>query len=97
MQKERDKHEVLKVPELLEKHKADIMEELGKSAFDLLAPRQVAKELNDMDARRLPDLVRQGWLAPAPVPPIGTANLYYRWRVEFIKRYRRTYSKEKSA
>lgn len=92
MQKERDKHVVQKVPGLLDKHKAEIMEELGKSAFDLLSPKQVATEL-DVDTRKLPDLVRQGWLAPAPVPSIGTANLYYRWRVEFVKRHKKTYQK----
>lgn len=97
MQKERDKHKVLKTDELLEAHKAEIMESLGNSSFDLLSPKQVATELGGIDTKKLPDLVRQGWLAPAPVPSIGTANLYYRWRVEFIKRYRRTYNKEKSA
>lgn len=92
MQKERDKHIVQKVPGLLDRYRSEIIEGLGKSSFDLLSPKQVAAELN-VDTRKLPDLVRQGWLTPAPVPAIGTANLYYRWRVEFVKRHKRTYQK----
>lgn len=93
MSEQEDKHKVRKVPGLLEQHKADIMERLGVQAFDLLSPQDVARELN-IRVERISDLVRQTWLAPAPGKSIGSANLYYRWRVEFVKQYKKTYQKE---
>src|ERR1041385_7267534 len=87
---------VQKAAKLLQKHEKAIRRELGKSAEDLLTPRQAAKELfsDEGKVRWLGDLVRQGWLAPAPGKDVGHAHQYYRWRVEFVKRYRRTYTKK---
>jgi hypothetical protein len=76
---------------LLDKHKTEIIEELGAKAFDLLSPRQTREEL-DVDRTRIPDLVRRGWLEAAPAEyNVGPAHFYYRWRVEFVKRFKRTH------
>lgn len=83
-----DKHKVKRVAPLLKEHKAEIMEELGASAFDLLSPKQVEKQLGAAPS----ELTRQGWLEPAPEDKnVGPAHLYYRWRVEFVKRFRKPY------
>ena len=81
------------VPHLLERHKPEIIEQLGAKAFELLTPRQARDELG-VNSTRIPDLVRQGWLEPAPAEyNVGPAHLYFRWRVEFAKRHRRKYRK----
>lgn len=85
---------VKKVPALLEQHQLSLIEELKSSAFDLLSPAQVADELELDHTKELTDLVRQGWLVAAPGQQIGPANRYFRWRVEFVKRYKRTYNKK---
>jgi hypothetical protein len=92
LNRKKNSHFVERTVPLLNEHQLPLIEELKASAFDLLSPRQVASELN-IEPVDLPDLVRQGWLAPAPNQKIGSANLYYRWRVEFAKRYRRRYQK----
>lgn len=76
-----------KASELLDQHKMAIIEELGNTAFDLLTPRQTATMLG-VKVPRLSDLNKEKWLEPAAQSDIGHANLYYRWRVEFIKRHR---------
>jgi hypothetical protein len=81
-----------KVATLLEQHEEALKAELGASAYDLLSPRQTSVILG-VEPGRITDLTRQGWLEPAPVEKIGPAKLYYRWRVEFVRRYRKTYSK----
>jgi len=83
---------VQKAGKLLRKHEKSLIRELGASAFDLFTPAQTANELN-VGVPRLGDLVRQGWLAGAPDKDVGHAHQYYRWRVEFVKRYRTTYKK----
>lgn len=95
-----DKHRVGKVEDLLRKHKAEIIEELGAAAFDLLSPRQarIALGLEHEDRRKreqaIPELTRQGWLEPAPADSdVGSAHLYSRWRVEFVKRFKKSYKK----
>jgi hypothetical protein len=92
---ERKDRTVQKAAKLLKKHEKTLRRELGKSAEELLTPRETASELfSDADkVTLLGDLVRQGWLAPAPNKDVGHAHQYYRWRVEFVKRYRRTYNK----
>jgi hypothetical protein len=89
---ERKDRSVQKAAALLKKHEKALRRELGKSADDLLTPKQVADELSTI-VPHLGDLVRQGWLAPAPDKDVGHAHQYYRWRVEFVKRYRTTYKK----
>lgn len=76
-----------KASKLLDAHKMEIIEELGNTAFDLLTPKQTAAMLN-VPVPRLSDLNKEKWLEPAAQSDIGHANLYYRWRVEFIKRHR---------
>jgi hypothetical protein len=83
---------VQKAVKLLRKHEKPLIRELGASAFDLLTPTQAANELS-VGVPRLGDLVRQCWLAAAPDKDVGHAHQYYRWRVEFVKRYRTTYKK----
>lgn len=90
--REEDKHVVAKVPALLEQHRGGIIEEMGASAFDLLTPAQVASELG-VSVSTLPDLVRQSWLAGSG-QKAGNAHLYYRWRVEFARRYRKPYGRK---
>lgn len=82
-----------KAKQLLASHQLDIIEELGTTAFDLLTPAEAAKEI-DVPTSRLPDLIRQGWLAYVPGKDIGSAHQYYRWRAEFVKRYRGQYSRK---
>lgn len=89
---ERKDRTVQKAADLLKKHEKALRRELGKSAEELLTPKQTANELNT-PVPNLGDLVRQGWLAPAPDKDVGHAHQYYRWRVEFVKRYRTTYRK----
>jgi hypothetical protein len=90
--KEKDRT-VLRAVKLLEEHKVSLIESLGASAFDLLTPKQVAGVLS-IDVSRITDLTRQGWLASAPEEyDVGNAHLYYRWRVEFVKRYKTSYKK----
>jgi hypothetical protein len=87
---------VKKAQEMLAQHQLAIIQELDGRAFDLLTPRETAAVLG-IDASRIPDLIRQKWLEGAPGKKLGSANQYYRWRVEFVKRYRGTYKpKEKS-
>lgn len=93
MTEKRDKHAVEKVPKLLDDHKNTLIEELGPRAFELLSPRQVMEELGISKGARIPDLIRQGWLEPAQGQDIGPAHLYYRWRVEFVKRFKRSYKR----
>jgi len=90
---------VEKATKLLKKYEKALVRELGKSAEDLLTPKQTALVLFEDESKvpRLGDLVRQGWLAPAPDRDVGHAHQYYRWRVEFVKRYRQTYKKKESA
>ncbi len=83
---------VQKAVKLLKKHEKAFKKELGPVAFELLTPIQTANELS-VGVPRLGDLVRQGWLAPVPGKDVGHAHQYYRWRVEFVKRYRTTYKK----
>ena len=92
---EKKNRTVQKAAKLLEKHEKALRRELGKSAEDLLTPSQVAEALFGYadQTPRLGDLVRQGWLVPAPEKDVGHAHQYYRWRVEFVKRYRTTYKK----
>lgn len=88
---------VLRAKPLLEQHKTSLIEEMGTAAFDLLTPKQVADILG-VSASRLPDFIRQGWLASAPEEhDVGHAHLYYRWRVEFVRRYRTTYKKREQS
>lgn len=82
-----DSRKVKRAESLLKAHKAEIMEELGASAFDLLTPNEVKTQLGTGPT----ELTRQGWLEPAPGKDIGPAHLYYRWRVEFVKRFRKPY------
>lgn len=86
---------VQKAVKLLKKHEKMLIRELGASAFELLTPKQTAKELLGFESKvsQLGDLVRQGWLAAAPDKDVGHAHQYYRWRIEFVKRYRTTYKK----
>lgn len=88
--KERKKADRAK--DLLDKQKTTIIEELGQSAFDLLPPRETA-ELIGVEAKRIPDLLREGWLEPAPGKDVGHAHQYYRWRAVFVQRFRRTRQK----
>jgi hypothetical protein len=91
----KDKHVVERAAQLLEEHELEIIKELGASAFDELSPREVANILGYKETKHLTDLVRQTWLAPVPERKIGSANLYFRWRVEFVKRYKKRYSETK--
>ena len=79
-----------KAAKLLQEHEATLIKELGPTAFDLLSPRQTAEALA-IPVPRITDFVRQGWLEPAPGQDVGHAHQYYRWRVEFVKRYKATY------
>jgi hypothetical protein len=96
MTKQKDR-EVLRAKPLLEKHRSALIEDLGAAAFDLLTPKQTANVLG-VDVPRISDLVRQGWLASAPTEyDAGHAHQYYRWRVEFVKRYKTTYKKKEQS
>lgn len=81
-----------KITSLLEAHKIGVIEELGPRAFDMLTPQETA-QIAGVDAKRLPDLLREGWLEPIPGKDVGRAHQYYRWRAVFIQRYRRTRQK----
>jgi hypothetical protein len=87
---ETKKRKTKKAADMLELHESNLIKELGASAFDLLTPARAAKEIG-LPVGRITDLVRQGWLASVPDEHAGPAHLYYRWRVELIKRYRRKY------
>jgi hypothetical protein len=87
-------HKNEKAKRLVTKHQLEIIEELGPRALDLLTPGEAAGVL-DIETMRIPDLIREGWLAAAPGKDIGSAHQYYRWRVELVKRYRRRYEKHK--
>lgn len=89
----KDKHVVGRAAQLLEEHELEIIKELGASAFDELSPKEVADILGYTKTKHLTDLVRQTWLAPIPGKKIGSANLYFRWRVEFVRRYKKRYGK----
>lgn len=94
-----ERRKVKKVPELLRLHKDTIINELGPRAYELLTPSQVRSEL-DIDSGKkaaLPDLIRQEWLEPAHGYDAGPAHLYYRWRVEFIKRFKGKHEKPKKS
>ena len=77
-----------KVTLLLKEHKAEIIESLGASAFDLLTPQEAARLIGLDTTKGIPELIRQGWLEPAPGKDIGTAHQYHHWRAEFVKRYK---------
>lgn len=77
-----------KVAELLKLHKTDLLMELGATAFDLLTPQETANLIGLSDTKRVPELIRQGWLEAAPGKDIGTAHQYFRWRVEFVRRHK---------
>lgn len=81
-----------RVSSLLEAHKTELIEELGPRAFDTLTPQETA-QIAGVDAKRLPDLLREGWLEPIPGKDVGRAHQYYRWRAVFVQRYRRTRQK----
>lgn len=95
METQGKKRVVKKATELLQQHEASLIKELGPAAFELLSPRQVADELG-VTVPRITDLVRQGWLEAAPGRDVGHAHQYYRWRVEFVKRYRTPYKTKDS-
>ncbi len=82
-----------KIVGLLAAHKAEIIENLGASAFDVLSPKETAAIVG---VDRLSDLIREGWLEPIPGKDIGQAHLYYRWRAVFVRQYRKTRKKEPS-
>lgn len=88
-----NKNKVQKVDELLQRHKASLIEQLGASAFDTLTPHETAEEI-DINSTRIPDLIRQGWLEPAPNKDVGRAHQYYRWRVMFVKQFKQRYNKK---
>ena len=83
-----------KVLDLLRQHQSTLIEELGVSAFELLTPAETSAIVG-LSTDRFPDLLREGWLAAVPGKQIGRAHLYYRWRAEFVKRYRLTRTKPK--
>jgi hypothetical protein len=84
-----------KIAGLLDTHKTAIIEELGVSAFDILPPKEVAIMVG-VAGSRIPDLIREGWLEPAPGKDIGQAHQYYRWRVVFVQRFRKTRSRSRT-
>jgi hypothetical protein len=86
-----------KVTDLLKEHKAEVIEDLGASAFDLLTPQETAALAGVEETKRLPELIRQGWLEPAPGKDIGTAHQYYRWRAEFVRQYKKSINRKKVA
>ena len=95
MEDSKKKRSVSKAATFLAQYETALIKELGQAAFELLSPRQVAVELA-ISVPRITDLVRQGWLEAASGQDVGHAHQYYRWRVEFVKRYKRTYQKEKN-
>ncbi len=93
----KNKHKpVERAKTLLESHKFELIAELGHTAFDLLTPREAA-DILEVNTKLLPDLIRQKWLEAVPGKNIGSAHQYYRWRVEFIKRYRGHYKRTNKA
>lgn len=92
-----------KAKKLLEEHESEIIKQLGPKAFELLTPAETAQELGLKERKgkpatiHIPDLIRQGWLEPAPGKNIGSAYQYYRWRVEFVKQFKRTYKTSEGA
>lgn len=89
----KERKPTIKAQRLLDTHEASVIKELGPAAFELLTPAQTARELS-VEPSRISDLVRQGWLAGAPGKDVGMAHQYYRWRVEFVKRYKASRKKE---
>ncbi|GAC1468915.1 MAG: hypothetical protein PVS3B3_24870 [Ktedonobacteraceae bacterium] len=85
----KEKHKAEKILELLQTHEMPLIKELGSSAFDLLSPARAASEIG-VNTSRITDLVRHGWLTYVPNMSAGPAHFYYRWRVEFVKRHKRT-------
>jgi hypothetical protein len=83
-----------KIAGLLAAHKAEIIESLGPSAFDVLTPQETAP-LAGVKIDRIPDLIREGWLEPVPGKDIGRAHQYYRWRAVFVQQFRKTRSRKK--
>lgn len=83
-----------KVANLLDTHKTAIIEQLGPAAFDILTPQETA-QVAGIDVKRIPDLIREGWLEPVPGKDIGRAHQYYRWRAVFVQRFRKTRQKQK--
>ena len=81
-----------KVTTLLDRHKTEVIEELGPTAFDILTPHETA-QVAGIDVKRIPDLIREGWLEPVPGKDIGRAHQYYRWRAVFTQRFRKTRQK----
>ena len=81
-----------KIASLLAAHKGAIIEQLGASAFDVLTPQEAAT-LAGVDTKRVPDLIREGWLEPVPGKDIGRAHQYYRWRAVFVQQFRKTRSR----
>jgi hypothetical protein len=78
-----------RVTTLLDEHKATVIEQLGACAFELMTPRETA-EMIGIEPKRIPDLIREGWLDWVPGKDIGHAHQYYRWRVTFVQQFRRT-------
>lgn len=87
MTETKEKRVTQKALRLLELHENEIIKELGASAFELLTPKRAAQEIGILP-KSITDLVRQKWLASVPDENAGPAHLYYRWRVEFVKRYK---------
>lgn len=85
-----------KLADLLEKHKAEVIEHLGPRAFDILTPYETAQVIG-ISVKRLPDLIREGWLEPIPGKDIGRAHQYYRWRAVFVQQFRKTRPKGNSS
>jgi hypothetical protein len=77
-----------KAKRLLAEHETSIIKQLGSRAFDMLTPAEVAIELRLESTRRIPELMRLGWLESVPDKDVGKAHQYYRWRVEFVKKYK---------
>lgn len=84
---------VEKVADLLEQQKTAVIEQLGPRAFEILTPYETAQVIG-IDVKRLPDLIREGWLEPVPGKDIGRAHQYYRWRATFVHQLRKTRHKE---
>ena len=83
-----------KIAGLLAARKSEIIEQLGASAFDVLTPQETAP-LAGVDADRIPDLIREGWLEPVPGKDIGRAHQYYHWRAVFVQQFRKTRPRKK--
>jgi len=81
-----------KIAGLLGAHKSEIIVSLGAAAFDVLTPRETATIVG-VERKRIPDLIREGWLEPIPGKDVGQAHQYYRWRAVFAHQFRKTRQK----